>query len=168
MEIKKFTRLSLLLALSIILNIVESFFPILNGMIPGLKIGLANIVILVILYTFTMKDALEISILRVLLVGMMRTGFGLPFLFSLGGSILSVLSMGIAKKFTNLSILGVSLIGSIFHMIGQIGIAMICLNLPKLAYYIPILFFFAIPTGLLVGYISRYILNHFEKELKYS
>lgn len=167
MELKKMTRLSLLLALSVILNIVESFFPILNGMIPGVKLGLANIVILVVLYFFTWKDAVTISILRVVLVGMLRTGFGLPFLFSLSGSLFSVLIMSLAKKKSPFSIYGISLLGSVFHMIGQLLIAILFLKLPNLIYYVPVLMICAIPTGILIGYCANYLLEHFRNQLEW-
>lgn len=167
MELKKMTRLSLLLALSVILNIVESFFPILNGMIPGVKLGLANIVVLLVLFFYTWKDAVTISILRVVLVGMLRTGFGLPFLFSLSGSLCSIFIMVLAKKKGPFSIYGISLLGSVFHMIGQILIAILFLRLPHLIYYVPILLLCSIPTGILIGYCAKYLLEHFKKQLEW-
>src|SRR5574344_1024195 len=108
MKTKDFTRLSLLLALSVVLNLIESVIPIFNGIIPGLKIGLANIVVLFVLYEYSFKDALYISILRVFLVGILRTGlFSISFYFSLGGAILSTIMMFIFKRFTKLSIIGI-------------------------------------------------------------
>ena len=69
MELKKFSRLSMFLAISIVLNIIESMLPLLNGvMIPGLKLGLANIIVVFVLYTYGFKEAIYISILRVFLV----------------------------------------------------------------------------------------------------
>ena len=62
METKKFTRLSLLLALSVVLNLIESMLPIFSGVIPGLKLGLANIIILFVLYNYSFKDAMYLSI----------------------------------------------------------------------------------------------------------
>ena len=126
MEIKKITRLALLLSLSVVLNLVESIIPIFNGTIPGLKLGLANIVILFTLYEFSFKDAITISIMRVILVGILRIGlFSMAFFFSLSGAILSIIFMYIFKRYTKLSIIGVSIIGSLFHSIGQIIIACI-------------------------------------------
>ena len=71
---KKFTRLSMLLALSVALNVIEASLPLFNGYIPGLKLGLANIVTLFIIYQFSLKDAFYVGILRVFLVGILRTG----------------------------------------------------------------------------------------------
>lgn len=166
MEIKKFTRLSMLLALSVVLNIIESFIPVFNGSIPGLKIGLANIIVLVVLYLYSFKDALYISILRVFLVGILRTGiFSTAFFFSLGGAILSVLIMFIFKK-TKLSIIGVSILGSISHSVGQICMAMILLKNIYIIYYIPWLLLFSIPTGIFTGVISKYSVNYLENRLQ--
>ncbi len=157
---KKFTRLTMLLALSVVLNIIESFIPLFNGNIPGLKLGLANIIILIVLYMFSFKDALYVSLLRILLVGILRTGlFSMTFFFSLGGALLSLCSMFIAKK-TKLSIIGVSIVGSIFHSVGQILIAILIIKNTYIIYYVPWLLLFSIPTGILVGFTSKTILNN--------
>lgn len=157
MEVKKISRLAMLLAISVVLNIIESFLPIFNGIIPGLKIGLANIVILIVIYSYGFKEALTISILRVFLVGILRTGlFSMSFFFSLGGSLLSVLLMCLVKKITKLSMIGVSIIGSISHTLGQIIIAIIFYNL-NMIYYMSWALILAIPTGILIGYLTREI-----------
>ena len=167
MELKKITRLSMLLALAIVLNLIESIVPIFNGMIPGLKLGLANTITLVVLYIYSFKDAFSLSILRVLLVGILRTGlFSITFFFSLGGSILSVIAMYIVKK-TKLSIVGVSIIGSISHSIGQIIVAILILNNNAMIYYLPWLLVFSIPTGVITGLISKELIKYFENKLKY-
>lgn len=159
---KKFTRLTMLLALSVVLNIIESFIPLFNGNIPGLKLGLANIIILIVLYMFSFKDALYVSLLRILLVGILRTGlFSMTFFFSLGGAFFSLCSMFLAKK-TKLSIIGVSIVGSIFHSIGQILVAILIIKNMYIIYYVPWLLLFSIPTGILVGFTSKTILNNLE------
>jgi len=156
---KKFTRLSILLALAVVLNIVESFIPLFNGFIPGFKLGLANIVTLFILYKYGLKDALYVGILRVFLVGILRLGiFNTHFFFSLSGCILSIIMMFIFKKI-NLSIIGVSIIGSIFHSIGQILVAIIILN-NNMLYYLPWLLLLSIPTGIIVGIISKKLIDY--------
>ncbi len=158
---KKFTRLTMLLALSVVLNIIESFIPIFSS-IPGLKLGLANIIILVVLYLYSFKDALYISLLRIILVGILRTGlFSTTFFFSLGGAILSLVSMYLVRK-TKLSIIGVSVVGSIFHSAGQVLVAIIFLKNTYILYYVPWLLLFSIPTGIVVGLTSKIILNNLE------
>lgn len=167
MELKKHIQLSMLLALSVVLSIIESIIPFFNGMIPGLKLGLANTVVLFILYVFSFKDAFSISILRVFLMGILRIGvFSVAFFFSLSGAILSVIFMALAIRFTKLSIVGVSILGSIVHSIGQIIMAIIILDTTKMIYYLPWVLIFSIPTGFLVGIISQELINYYKKQLQ--
>jgi len=166
MEIKKITRLSMLLALSVVLNIIESFIPIFNGSIPGLKLGLANVIVLIVLYLYSFKEALYISLLRVCLVGILRTGlFSMAFFFSLGGALLSVIVMEIFRK-TKLTIIGISILGSIAHSVGQILIAIILIKNVYISYYAPWLLLFSIPTGILTGYISKYSIDYLKNRLQ--
>ena len=158
MDIKKSINFSMLLALSVVLSIFESFIPIINGTIPGLKLGLANIVIVFILYRYSFKDAIYLSILRVVLVGLIRTGFGINFIFSLVGAILSILAMFIFKKL-KFSIITVSIMGSIFHIIGQILTTIVLLNTFNLIYYLPYLIIFSVITGFIIGTICKEILE---------
>ena len=163
---KKFTRLSMLLALSVALNIIETSLPLLNGYIPGLRLGLANIVTLFILYQFGLKDALYIGILRVFLVGILRTGiFSTTFFFSLTGVLLSILFMYLTKRFLNLSIIGVSIIGSIAHSTGQVLASIFVLQMSSMIYYLPWLLLFSIPTGILVGILCKQLVKFYEQNL---
>ncbi len=159
MEIRKTVILSMLLALSVVLSIIESFIPIFNGIIPGMKIGLANILIVYSLYVYGFKDTIFLAILRVLLVGILRTGiFSIGFFLSLSGGVLSIFMMYLAKK-TKLSIIGVSIIGAISHSVGQIFMAVILLNSFNLIYYLPYLFIFSIITGSIIGNISKELIK---------
>lgn len=158
MDIRKTINFSMLLALSVVLSIFESLIPIINGSIPGLKLGFANIVILFILYRYKFKDAIYLSILRVILVALLRTGFGINFIFSLVGAILSVSAMFIFKKL-KFSIITVSVMGSIFHIIGQIITTIILLDTFNLIYYLPYLIIFSIITGFIIGVITKEILE---------
>ena len=163
MEIKKIIYLSMLLAITVILSIFESFIPLFNGIIPGLKIGLANIIIVYSLYICGFKDTLFLSLLKVLLVGILRTGlFSIGFFISLSGSCFSIIMMYIVKK-TKLSIIGVSIIGAIFHSIGQVVMAIILLKSFNLIYYLPYLFIFSIFTGIIIGSISKELIKKIPK-----
>ena len=156
----------MLLALSVALNIIETSLPLLNGYIPGLRLGLANIVTLFILYQFGLKDALYIGILRVFLVGILRTGiFSTTFFFSLTGVLLSILFMYLAKRFLNLSIIGVSIIGSIAHSTGQVLASIFILQMSSMIYYLPWLLLFSIPTGILVGILCKQLVKFYEQNL---
>lgn len=162
MEIRKTVILSMLLALSVVLSIIESFIPIFNGIIPGMKIGLANILIVYSLYVYGFKDTIFLVILRVLLVGILRTGiFSIGFFLSLSGGVLSIFIMYLAKK-TKLSIIGVSIIGAISHSVGQIFMAVILLNSFNLIYYLPYLFIFSIITGSIIGNISKELIKKYQ------
>lgn len=161
---KEFTRLTILLSLSVVLNIIESFIPLFSGIMPGFKLGLANIVTLFIVYEYGLKNALYVGILRVFLVGLLRTGlFNTHFIFSLSGCVLSIIMMFLAKKI-NLSIIGVSITGAIFHSIGQVLIAIILLN-SSIIYYLPWLLLFSIPTGIIIGLICKQLLNTYHQYL---
>lgn len=164
---KKTVRLSLFLALAIVLNIIESFIPLFNGYIPGLKLGLANIIVLFVLYFYSFKDALYISILRVLLVGILRTGlFSITFFFSLGGALCSCIFMYLSKRFLKLSMIGVSIVGSIMHSVGQILITSFIFKM-SLGYYLPFLLILSIPTGIIVGLVSKKLLKYVQDNLNY-
>lgn len=159
MEIKKISRLSMLIALSVVIGIIESYIPIFTGIIPGLKLGLSNIVIIYVLYTYGFKDAIYVSIVRVILVGILRTGlFTIPFFFSLTGAIFSIVTMYLVKKIKIFSIIGVSILGSLSHSVGQILIGIILIN-KNIIYYFPYLLIFSIPTGIVVGIISKKLLK---------
>ena len=164
---KKYMRLVMLLSMSIVLSIIESFIPLFNGFIPGLKLGLANIIVLIVLYKYDTKDVFFVSILRVIVVGLMRTGlFSVNFFFSLSGALFSCLSMILFRK-TKLSMIGVSVVGSIFHSIGQILIAILLLKNNNMICYLPWLLLFSIPTGLFVGYVSKKMLSELEDKIDF-
>lgn len=163
MDIKKCARLSMFTSLAIILNILESFIPFFN--VPGIKIGLANTIIVSILYVYGSKEALYISILRVFVVGILRTGIlSTTFLFSLSGAILSLLMMSLMKKTNLFSIIGISIVGSIFHSIGQLIMASFILKNNSVFYYLPIMLVLSIITGIVIGIISKEIVKYLKKD----
>ena len=162
MELRKVTRLSMFLALAVTLNIVENVIPVFQGVVPGVKLGLTNIVILFVLYKYGFREAISLSITRVILVGVLNTGlFSVAFFLSLSGALLSILMMGLVKR-TKLSIVGVSVIGSLFHSLGQIIVVAIILYSWTAFNYLPILILFSVPTGILTGIICKELLKYFE------
>ena len=111
MELKKIIRLSMLISLSVVISIIESYIPILNNIVPGLRLGLSNIIILFVLYKYGFKDSLYVSVVRVVLVGLLRTGlFSVSFFFSLSGAILSIISMYLVKRIKIFSVIGVRVV----------------------------------------------------------
>ena len=158
-NIKKITFLSLLLAIAIILGIVDSYIP---TNIPGVKLGLANIIIVMVLYLFSYKEAILINLIRIYISALLRgTIFSMGFLMSLSGGILSLLIMIILKYILkNKGIIFVSIIGAIFHSIGQNLIAIIYLDTINILYYLPILILISILTGFIMGLIAYKIVNN--------
>lgn len=162
MDTKRIAKLSMLLSISVVLGLIESFTPIMNGTVPGIKLGLANIVIVFAIYELSFKDAIYISVLRVLLIGILRTGlFSISFFFSLAGALLSIVFMYLAKEYTKMSTVGVSVVGSIFHSIAQIIVACIFLSNINIVYYLPILLISSIVTGVIVGSISSKLVEYY-------
>ena len=155
----KIALMGVLTAGAIIIAILESFIPSIG--IPGVKLGLANIVILIILYEIGIVEAIVVDLLRVFLVALLRgTITSMGFLMSLTGAALSlgimILLYLVVRKF---SIVGVSVVGSFFHVTGQVFIAMIFLGTPYMAFYLPIIAVSAIITGVLVGIVAQLIIR---------
>lgn len=162
MKTREITKIAILTSICVVISIIESCFTFIGDIIPGLKLGLANIVIIFALYKCGFKTALLVSLIRVLIVAILRTGFGINFFFSLSGALFSIIAMTILMK-TKLSIIGVSIIGSIFHSIGQVLIGIIMLDNYNVIYYLPYLLIFSIPTGIIIGIITKKIINSTEK-----
>lgn len=159
MKVQKMALLGVLTAAAIVIAILESFIPSVG--IPGVKLGLANIVILIILYELGILEAAIVNLLRVLVVSFVRGTFlSMGFLMSLTGAVMSlgimILFYVLVKKF---SIIGVSVIGSIFHVAGQILIAMIYLGTAYIVLYLPVIAISAIITGVFVGITARLIIK---------
>lgn len=143
-----------MIALALVLSYLESFIPI-NALIPipGVKLGFANIVVLFALYTLGIQDAIVVAIIRVFLSGLL---FGNPMTiaYSLCGCTLSLLIMWLTKR-TKLSIIGVSMLGGIFHNIGQLIMAIILTHTVRIAYYLPVLLISGMITGLSMGFAAN-------------
>jgi len=162
MEIRKLTMLSMLLGLSVVFNLIENSIPFIGGMFLGVKLGIANIIVIVVIYMYTFKDAMYISISRVFLVSLIGTGlFGPTFFFSLSGATLSTILMYVVKKYTNLSVIGVSVVGAISHSIGQILMAIVILKTVSVIFYLPYVLILAIPTGIIVGMSAKNVLKFY-------
>ena len=145
---------AMLVALAMIFSYVESLIPINLG-VPGIKLGVANLVTVTGLYI--LAPMLLVVILRVLLVGFMF-GNGMSILYSLAGGILSFLVMLLLKRIKGFSMIGISIAGGVSHNIGQIVVAMCVLENTKLIYYLPVLMIAGTVTGILIGVVSRKIL----------
>lgn len=169
MRTRKLIFLSLLVAVGLVLGLFESVIP-LPVMIPGARLGLANIVVLVALVFFGYKEGFVVTILKSFVL-MLVTGAVTSFVFSFAGAVLSCVAMILAHKYLSkyLSLVGISLIGSSFHNFGQVLCACIVLNNFMIFSYLPILLILGIFTGYFVGISSDLIIKNLSKhkELKW-
>jgi heptaprenyl diphosphate synthase len=165
---KKMTLLANFLAIAIVLNIIESVIQVVP--VPGAKLGFANIVTLIVLFVYSFKDSSAVTILRVLMVALLSGRFLSPtFYMALSGSIFAVIAMGLVKKTNFFGILGVSVIGSISHAIGQITAGIFVIGTSTIIYYLPIMLFLSVPAGALTGIIAKRFLviwNTWHNELE--
>lgn len=153
---KTVALMAMMIALAMIFSYVETMIPI-NFGIPGVKLGLANLVIVAALYLFGGKQAFLISVVRIFLSGFMFGNMA-SIMYSLAGGMLSLVIMLLLKKTDKLSILAVSVMGGICHNIGQLIVAMLVVENLKLIFYVPVLLISGFLTGLLIGVVSRVIL----------
>ena len=152
MSTKKTALYGLFLALALVASYIERLIP-LNPGIPGVKLGLANIVTMVLLYTVGIQAAVLISALRILLSGLLF-GSGFAMVYSAAGAILSMLVMAILKKTGRFGSIGVSVAGGVFHNIGQILVAIAVLETGTLIYYLPVLIISGLAAGIIIGILS--------------
>ena len=151
---KRVAVYGLLVALAFILSYVERLIPVPG--IPGVKLGLANIVVLVALYKLGVKEAFSLAMIRILLVGF-TFGNMFSMLYSLSGGILSCLTMILLKKSNHFSMTTVSISGGVMHNVGQILMAMFVLKTVQLYYYLPILMISGVVTGIVIGILGGMI-----------
>ena len=138
-KVKRFTIIAMLLAIAIVLNVLESF----TIFIPGVKLGFANIIILIMLYEFKPAEALMVDILRIFMVGLLRGSFLSPtFFMALSGGLTSFIIMFLFSRIKIFSPVGVSVLGSISHATGQIFVAIGLLGTNAVVYYLPLLLYF--------------------------
>lgn len=155
MSVKRLCIYGLLIALAFVLSYLETLIPIAAAgfFVPGMKIGLANIVVMVALYVLGYKEAFVLSMIRILLVGF-TFGNTVSMIYSLGGGLLGYVVMAILKKVDVFSMTAVSIAGGIFHNVGQILMAMLVLENAGVLSYLPVLFVSGTVTGLLIGLLG--------------
>lgn len=162
---RRVARVAVLVALAMILSYVETLIPV-NFGVPGIKLGLANLVVVTALAVLHPGEAFLISAIRILLVGLLF-GNGASLLYSLAGGLLSFLVMLLLARTKAFSVYGVSVAGGVSHNIGQIAAAAALLGSRSIVWYLPVLMIAGILTGLLIGFLSARIarvLAHTQKE----
>lgn len=153
------------LALALVCSYVESLIPISFG-IPGVKLGLTNIVVILMLYTIGAKDAILISVLRIILAGFMF-GNAFSIIYSLAGGILSFVVMLLLKNTGKLKILSVSTAGGISHNVGQLIVAALVVENYNILFYVPVLIIAGIITGFLIGLLADEIVLRIGNRFKF-
>ncbi len=161
MKTKKIAYLGLLIALAFVFSYIEFLIPVNIG-VPGAKLGLANLVIIVAMYTLNEKDAFVLSMIRIVLVGFTFANLA-SMLYSLAGGILSYVVMVIAKKTQKFSVTGVSVLGGVFHNVGQIIMAIWVVKTASLVYYLPVLMISGIVAGVAIGILGSMVTKRIKK-----
>lgn len=158
---KKVAYFGVFTALALIFSYIESLIPI-NFSIPGAKLGLANLMVVIVLYKMGAKEAYMLSMVRIVLSGFL---FGNLFgiLYSLAGGILSLSVMTLLKKTDQFSIIGISMVGAVFHNLGQLIIAGIVVESTNVIYYMPALLIVGLVTGFIIGIISAETIKRLRK-----
>ena len=162
---KKVAVTGVLTALAMIFSYVEAIFPIHLG-IWGIKLGIANLVVVTSLYLLPLSWVWLISLVRIFLIGLLF-GNGLTMLYSFAGGILSLAVMSILKKIKGFSIIGVSIAGGVSHNTGQLLMAAVIIGNVNISYYFPVLLVAGLITGALIGLASVRILKAAKKILSY-
>lgn len=157
MNVKKMAIMASCTVLAIGLSYVESLIPFFGG-IPGMKVGLPNLVIFFLLYKMSWKEAAVVSALR-MVITFFLFGNLVSLLYSAAGALISITLMSILKAKTKLSKTTISIVGAVSHNVGQILVAMLLLSTWQIAYYLPILIVFAVFSGTAIGIISGILIK---------
>lgn len=144
-------------ALALMFSYIETMIPIQFG-IPGIKLGFANIMIVIMLYKSSAKEALLLSIVRIMLSGFLFGNLS-NILYSIAGGVLSLGIMTLLKKQGGFSVIGVSVAGGVSHNVGQLIVAILVVETYQVGYYFPVLLVAGVLTGLGIGVVSQEVLK---------
>ncbi|MBR3594476.1 MAG: Gx transporter family protein [Clostridia bacterium] len=158
---KKVSLMGLCLAAAMLLSYVETLIPPLVAF-PGIKAGLANIVVIFALWRFGFKEASLISFSRIILCTLIFGNF-VSFWYSLCGATLSLIVMALLKKTEKFSVIGVSIAGGVMHNVGQILIAIFILGSRAVLSFLPALIIFGAVSGVAIGTLSALLIKKLEK-----
>lgn len=149
----------LLTSLMLVFGLIERQFP-LTAAVPGVKLGLANSVLLYSLYMLGIRQSFILMLLKALMSWLIYTNMNAMF-YSLGGGLFSLVVMILLSRVKGVSVIGVSALGAVFFNIGQILVAVVMLNTPQLIVtYLPILMISGVVTGVLTGVVAQMVMKH--------
>lgn len=166
MKKERITRLAVLgvlTAMALVLSYVESLLPPVWAAVPGIKMGLPNIVIIILLYKLGIKEAAIVSLIRVLFSSFLLFGSGMMLMYSVAGASLSLALMTICKKLSLFSTVGVSIVGGISHNLGQLLVAIALFDTSQLGYYMIVLAVTGTVAGVFIGIVGSLLLKRLEK-----
>lgn len=158
---KRIAFLGIMTSVALVLSYLEAILPPIYAAVPGIKAGLPNIVIILILYKLGLKEAVSVSLLRVFIVALLF-GNAMTLAYSLAGAVMSILLMALLKKLDFFSAVGVSIVGGVAHNLGQILVAMVLLNSTLIGYYMLVLTFTGAVAGVFVGLIGSILIKRLE------
>lgn len=161
---QRLVYIALLVAQAVIISLIERAIPSPFFFAPGAKLGLANIMTCIALYTLSVKDAGKVILIRLILAALLG-GTLSTFIYSSAGATLSFFSMLMIKKqpFLPTSLIGVSMAGAVFHNIGQLIVASWIAGTWAVLLYLPVLSFIGMLTGLAIGITANYLLTHVDR-----
>ncbi|MBM7543196.1 Gx transporter family protein [Amphibacillus cookii] len=161
---QRLVYIALLAAQAVIISLVERAIPSPFFFAPGAKLGLANIITCMALYTLPVKDASKVVLIRLILATLL-SGTISTFMYSGAGALFSFLGMLLVKqlRFANVSLIGVSTTGAVLHNVGQLSIASWVAQSWSVMLYLPILSLIGILTGVAIGITANYLLTHIER-----
>ncbi len=154
---KSIALLGICAALAMVLSYVESFIPV-SFAVPGIKLGLANIAVIFALYKLGAKEAVLVSLVRIVWIAILF-GNVLTLAYSVAGAALSLTLMILLKRADRFSVVGVSVVGGIMHNTGQILVAMLIMETAQIVYYLPVLCISGIAAGVAVGVVSALLVK---------
>lgn len=158
---QKIATCAMLLCLMLIMGYVENLIPVAPG-VPGIKLGLSNSVLVLALYMLGIPTSILLMVLKVLLSGILFSGVS-AMMYAFAGGALSLLAMVLISRVKGIHPVVVSAIGGLMHNVGQVALAMIVLNTPKLVYYMAILMAVGLITGIATGTAAHAVMNHLKK-----
>ena len=161
-RIKRITLLALFTSVALLLSYVEMLIgPLFTG-VPGIKMGLPNIAIMLVLYRIGTKEAIAVSFIRIVISSILFGNITM-FWYSVAGAALSLAVMILLKKLDILSSLGVSVAGALAHNIGQILVAMLLMQTTQIGYYMIVLSITGIVSGIFVGLLGGFVIKRISK-----
>ena len=161
---KQTALLGLCAAIALVLAYVEALLPPIVAAIPGVKLGLPNIILIFLLYRCGVKQAAVVSLVRILLL-LWIFGNAMSFYYSLAGAALSLTAMALLKRADFLSTVGVSVAGAVLHNVGQVLVAMVLLNTAELGYYLIVLAIIGTVAGVFIGLAGHLAIQRIPRRL---